>query len=541
MELAPDQITLKPSDDVQAPGFKNLAQPVFDAARLTPGKIALISRGETVTYEALALCIQRLVGALEQIGLEPGDRVGLLLYNTPAFVIAYFALLAMGVTVIPLNTRLTASELSTILNDAEARLLVTSLEFYEAATRLDVRSLEGMILDTELLPDEAALEPLLNAFPLQCALYRLDELLERRLEPGKDLPMAVQPDTLATLIYTSGTTGVPKGVMLSHRNILADATANVQVIEAVPDDRFITISPLFHVFGQTNILVSCMLVGATLVMVRKFSPKTVLETIARHRVTFMAAVPTMYQMMLTHLREKSFDLSSLRVCHSGAAPMAVETFHEVERYFGAPVQEGYGLSEASSIVCSNPLKGVRKPGSVGLPLNGIDIRIMTDAGIEAPPGEIGELHVRGDVVMLGYYKRPEETEKALLSDGWLKTKDLAYKDEDGYIHIVDRVDDLINIGGVKVYPREIEEVFYRHPSVQAVAVTGVPSTLHHEAIKAFVVVKEGFECSKEILQEFCRPFLADFKIPKYYEFVDAIPQGATGKILRKDLRNRPYK
>jgi long-chain acyl-CoA synthetase len=359
-----------------------------------------------------------------------------------------------------------------------------------------------MILDTELLADETALDPLLNAFPLQCALYRMDELLDRRLEPKHSLPYAVEPSTLAALIYTSGTTGVPKGVMLSHGNILADATANVQVIEAVPEDRFITISPLFHVFGQTNILVSCLLAGGTLVLVRKFSPKTILENIARHKVTFMAAVPTMYLMMLTHLREKAFDLSSLRVCHSGAAPMAVETFHEVEQYFGAPVQEGYGLSEASSIVCSNPLKGTRKPGSVGLPLSGIQIKIGLDDGSEAPAGEVGELYVKGDVVMLGYYNRPEETAKALLGDGWLKTKDLAYKDGDGYIHIVDRVDDLINIGGVKVYPREIEEVFYRHPAVQAVAVTGVPSTLHHEAIKAFVVLKEGIDCSKEILQDF---------------------------------------
>ncbi|HEY9746792.1 MAG TPA: long-chain fatty acid--CoA ligase [Oculatellaceae cyanobacterium] len=519
----------------------NLAQAIFDHAASQPDKVALLSREGQCTYADLATRITRLSGALEQLGLRPGDKVGLLMYNTAAFVTAYFALLASGLVVIPLNTRLTAPELDTILNDAQAKLLITSLEFYERVTRLKTPSLEGIILDTELLTDETALDPLLNTFPLDCALYRLDELLDRALEPKQPLPCAVEHTTLATLIYTSGTTGIPKGVMLSHRNILADATANVAVIEATADDRFITISPLFHVFGQTNILVSCLLVGGTLVLVRKFSPRTVLENIARHRVSFMAAVPTMYLMMLTHLREKSFDLSSLRVCHSGAAPMAVETFHEVEKYFGAPVQEGYGLSEASSIVCSNPLHGVRKPGSVGLPLNGIQIRICLDDGSEAPPGEVGELHVKGDVVMLGYYNRPEETAQTLLSDGWLRTRDLAYKDEDGYIHIVDRVDDLINIGGVKIYPREIEEVLYRHPAVYAVAVTGVPSTLHHEAIKAFVVLKEGMTCGRETLQEFCKTYLADFKIPKYYEFVDTIPQGATGKILRKELRNRPYK
>ena len=521
-----------------APQTMNLAQPVFQAAGQHPDKTAFLCREGATSYEALTERISALAGALEQLGLQTGDKVGLLLYNTSAFAVAYFALLSIGVAVIPLNTRLTAPELDTILNDAEARLLISSLEFYETVTRLQLPALEGIILDTELLQNESELDPLLNAFPLSCALYRLDELLERQLSPAMPLPYDLPPDTLATLIYTSGTTGKPKGVMLSHQNILADARANVAVIEAVPDDRFITISPLFHVFGQTNILVSAMLMGASVVLVRKFSPKTVLEAIQRHKVTFMAAVPTMYLMMLTHLREKSFDLSSLRVCHSGAAPMAVETFHDVEKFFGAPVQEGYGLSEASSIVCSNPLHGVRKPGAVGLPLNGVKIKVLLEDRQEAAPREIGELYVQGDIVMLGYYKRPEETEKTLLAfpDGiWLKTKDLAYKDEDGYIHIVDRTDDLINIGGVKVYPREIEEVFYQHPAVQAVAVTGVPSTLHHEAIKAFVVPKNGHACTKEILLEFCRGRLADFKIPKYYEFVDAIPQGATGKILRKDL------
>lgn len=521
----------------------NLAELIFDTADREPDNIALWSREGSVSYGALRDKVTHLAGVLEQLGLVQGDRVGLLLYNTVSFVVSYFALLSLGIVVIPLNTRLTATELDTILNDAEARLLISSLEFYERLTQLQVKSLEGLILDTDLLSDDSAFDALLDSFPLSCALYRLDDLIQRQLEPESPLPYLLPEKTLATLIYTSGTTGKPKGVMLSHQNILADAWANVAVIEAVSDDRFITISPLFHVFGQTNILVSAMLASASVVLVRKFSPRNILTAIERYKVTFMAAVPTMYLMMLTHLREKPFNLSSLRVCHSGAAPMAVDTFHEVEHYFGAPVQEGYGLSEASSIVCSNPLHDTRKPGSVGLPLNGITIRVIGDDDQELGVDEIGELYIQGDIVMLGYYQQPEETAKVLRqlpqSDGiWLKTKDLAYKDADGYIHIVDRTDDLINIGGVKVYPREIEEVFYKHPAVQAIAVTGVPSTLHHEAIKAFVVLKPGQECTKETLQEFCRPRLADFKIPKYYDFVDQLPQGATGKILRNDLRNR---
>jgi long-chain acyl-CoA synthetase len=505
--------------------MRNLADAVFRVAREAPDRPAFWYGEDCLTYGAFAGRVRRLAEALEDLGLRPGERVGILLYNTPEFATAYFALLSLGAVVVPLNTRLTGPELETILRDAEARLLLTSSDFEDPvawlAADLERTGLERIIADLE-------------EFSL----------------PGRagEFPRPLPANALATLIYTSGTTGRPKGVMLSHVNLLADASANVEVIEATAEDRFITVSPLFHVFGQTNILISAMLAGAGVVLIPKFSPRRILDAIVRYRVTFLAAVPTMYLMMLSHLREKedAFDLSSLRVCHSGAAPLAVETFREVERYFGAPAQEGYGLSEASSIVCSNPLRGVRKPGSVGLPLRGIRVRIRRDgpdgAWEESGPGEIGELYVQGDVVMQGYYKQPEETAKALVAcpDGsrWLRTRDLGYKDEDGYIYIVDRADDLINIGGVKIYPREIEEVLYRHPAVQAAAVTGVPSTLHHEAIKAFIVLKPAQACTRERLQAFCRPWLADFKIPKYVEFVDHIPQGATGKILRKDLRAR---
>lgn len=516
----------------------NLAQIVLDMADRYPQHTALLYRDTTYTYAELADELERLAGALEQLGLRAGDRVALLLYNTPAFVLGYFALLSLGVTVIPLNTRLTAPEISTILNDAQARLLMTSVEFAEVVSRVQVSSLKGILVDTELLDDDATLDRLLHQIPAGCALYRLDDFLARNIYPEPELPRSVSATTLATLIYTSGTTGTPKGVMLSHRNIEADAQANAQVIDATADDRFITVSPLFHVFGQTNILMTAMLSGASVVLVRKFSPRAILEAIERYQVTFMAAVPTMYLMMLSYLREHPFDLSSLRVCHSGAAPMAVETFHDVEAHFGAPVQEGYGLSEASSIVCSNPLRGVRKPGSVGLPLPGVEVEVRLDDAQVAPPGTVGELHVRGEIVMQGYYGRPDETRIVLLADGWLRTRDLAHRDADGYVYIVDRVDDLINIGGVKVYPREIEEVFYRHPAVHAVAVTGLPSSLHHELIKAFVVLKPGVSCSKDELIAFCQPYLAEYKIPRQYEFVAEIPQGATGKILRKQLRER---
>ncbi len=516
----------------------NLAGLLFETAARFPGKTALYWRDERWTYRELAEQVQTLSGALSGLGVASGERVGLLLYNQPSFVISYFALLSLGAVVIPLNTRLTGTELDVILHDSGARWMVSSLDFQDTLENLDSPNLRGMILDRAIESKGSWDLPASLSEKYSC--HSWDTLIQSLGADENTQPKPVDDKTLATLIYTSGTTGIPKGVMLSHHNILSDAQANAQVIEAVPEDVFITISPLFHVFGQTNVLMTAVLVGGSIVLIKKFSPKTVLEAIEQYQVTFMAAVPTMYQMMLSCIREGRYDLSSLRVCHSGAAPMPQEVFHQVEAVFGAPVQEGYGLSEASSIITSNPLHGPRKPGSVGLPLSGLDVRVfqdseMGDGDVECAAGEIGEIRVRGPVLMQGYYQRPEETEKVLVN-GWLRTKDLAYRDEDGYIFIVDRMDDLINIGGVKVYPREIEEVLYRHPMVASVAVIGTPASIHYQTVKAYVVLKPNEVCSKEDLQTFCQPYLADYKIPKIVEFVDEIPQSATGKILRKELR-----
>lgn len=513
----------------------NLASLVFDSARRMPDQPALLyqtsDRGSysSITYSAFARQVNHMAGALEARGVKPGVCVALLLFNDPSFAVCYFALLNLGATVLPLSTRLTTEEIAAILNDAGAQWVISQPDFEAVLRSLAVPSLKGLILDGPMhLP--------------QARCYDYQDLLEEGVGPEMPTPYPIREDNVAVLIYTSGTTGVPKGVMLTHRSLLADATGNAQVIEAASCDRFITISPLFHVFGQVNILLTSILSGATTVLVRKFSPKAVLEAIESQKVTFMAAVPTMYLMMLSHLEDrtpdgKTYDLSSLRVCHSGAAPMAEEVFHRVERGFGAPVQEGYGLSEASSIITSNPLHGVRKPGSVGLPIPGVTLAVMDEAMNELPPGEIGEIHVQGDVVMAGYYRRPEETARALVN-GWLKTRDMAFRDVDGYIHIVDRKDDLMNVGGAKVYPREIEEVLFRHPDVQAAAVIGVKSALYHEEIKAFIVPRNGKELNKIEIQKFCREHLAEYKLPKQIEFVNEIPQGATGKILRKTLRQQ---
>jgi long-chain acyl-CoA synthetase len=257
---------------------------------------------------------------------------------------------------------------------------------------------------------------------------------------------------------------------------------------------------------------------------------------AAHRVTVMAAVPTMYQMMLSQMRDKSYDLSAIRICHSGAAAMPVALIEQIELAFGAPVQEGYGLSEATSIVCSNPLLGDRKPGTVGPAIPGVSVSVRDEAGTALPTGAVGELWVSGPTVMAGYWDNPVETERVLTSDGWLKTGDAAKMDEDGYVTIVDRLDDMMKVGGVKVYPREVEEVLYQHPQIEAVAVVGRPSHLYHQEVHAFVVLRPGTELTLDEVHRFCDGRLAAYKIPKHLHCVDVLPKGPTGKLMRRMLK-----
>lgn len=504
-----------------------LYQALETTCRRHPQRIALVDHhsGRQVTYAQLLAMVHATICRMQHCcPLSPGDRAGLLMANTLAFVVGFFAVEALGGVVIPLNTRLTPKEHLAVVEDAGAAGVLMGAEFQDALAVFQ------QTLSWVVVAGAGQDEPLLPGG----AVYGMDPWLET---PEGELPQNL-PDVsggqLAVLVYTSGTTGRSKGVMLSHRNLLADAQANAQVIEATAGDVFVTTSPLFHVFGLANVMLTGLLTGARVVLVRKFNPKTVLEAITHHRVTFLAAVPTMYQMMLSLLPSPDYDLQTLRVCHSGAAPMPEAVFAQVESLFGAPVQEGYGQSEASSIVTSNPLRGVRKPGSIGLPLPGLEIEIVDESGAVRPPGQVGELRLKGETVMLGYWNNPQATAKAI-RDGWLYTGDMGYRDADGYIFLVGRRDDMINVGGAKVYPREVEEVLYQHPAVAACAVTGEASALYHQVVSAYVVKAPDAQVCQADLQRFCRTWLAEYKVPKTVYFVDSIPQGATGKILRHRL------
>lgn len=536
MTIAPVYPEKRRFTPLAAPGGNaNICGLLANWAETSPDKPALIiSAGESLTYHSLYQIVQNAASFWQGKLDAETTSVALLLGNSLDFVIHYLALLGLGHTVIPLNTRLTWDEIMTILADAECGWIVSSSQHSRTlSTAVETANISLVLSETK----NDITNERVGSFK---AIYHWhqDNTLPSAQVEGIKFPKPVIPNTVATIIYTSGTTGRPKGVMLSHLNILSDAWGNVNVVEANENDVFITISPLFHVFGQTNVLLSALMAGATLVLLNAGTPTQILEAIEKHQVTFMAAVPTMYRTLLGVLKEQPYNLSSLRVCHSGAAPMGVTLFHEIETIFNAPVQEGYGLSEASSIVTSNPLRGTRKPGSIGMGIPGVQTKITDENSHTLPPFEVGEVCVLGNTVMLGYWKQPELTQKAFLADGWLKTGDMGYQDEDGYIFLLDRRDDLINVGGVKVYPREIEEVLYQHPAVLETVVVGQTSEHYTHTVAAFVVLRPGHTVTAREIKRHCSKKLAPYKIPQNITFLDALPKGPTGKLLRKSLRNQ---
>lgn len=488
----------------------NLVNIIFDAAASIPNNIALMADGKPVTYLQLASKIIARQTQLQKLGIAAGQHVGLLFYSDLNYVVNFFTLLRLQAVVVPINVRLTAHEINRIINHSDMVALISGKAFKPVLQQIQQSNPNLLVLD---------------------AL----QLRSSSLDPLPLVLTSVPPNTVATLVYTSGTTGDPKGVMLSHYNILADALANIDVIRGSSDDCFISVSPLFHVFGQANVMLTAFLLGARLVLLEKFSPRKVLSLIQQHGVTVLTAVPTMYQMMLSHLKENAYDLSTVRVCHSGAAAMPVSLIQSIEATFNAPLQEGYGLSEGTSMICSNPLTGTRKPGTVGVAINGVTIAIWDDNNQPLAANTIGEVVLQGDIVMQGYYKNPQATQQKIVNH-WLKTGDLGSLDTEGYLTIASRKDDLINVGGVNVYPREIETVLLQHPAIQQAAVTGRPSHLYHQEVWAFLVVNKGSKKpTNDELFQYCQQFLASFKIPKHINWVADLPKTASGKIQRNKL------
>jgi long-chain acyl-CoA synthetase len=500
----------------------NVAVMLHESARRAPAKTAVILGETSISYAQLDELSDRAAASLTAAGVAPGDRVGLQLPNIPQFVIAYFAILKAGGVVVPMNVLLKAPEIEFQLRDSGARVLITYGAFLdESAKAAEAVALPSLyvVAETGAPATGTAFEALLAGDP-----------------PGPQLAFRSPADP-AVIIYTSGTTGTPKGAVLSHVSLYMNADIPGRLFEFNAGDTVLVALPLFHVFGLSSVMDTCVLLGGTMTLVPRFEPRAVLELMQRDRVTVFMGVPTMYIALLQAAASAGYDLAALRVAVSGGAPIPGEVIDSFERRFGVPILEGYGLSESSSAATFNISVTERKVYSAGKPIWGTDVQIWDEDGQPLPPGSgnVGEIVLRGANIMIGYHNQPEATAKAF-AGGWFHTGDLGYLDEDGFLFIVDRIKDLIIRGGYNVYPREVEEVIYAHPAVAEVAVVGVPDPKMGEEVRAIVAVKPGQSVTEAELIEFVKERAAAYKYPRTIEFRDSLPKNATGKILKKDLR-----
>jgi long-chain acyl-CoA synthetase len=496
-----------------------------------PERTALIFIGDRVTYREMMENIDRTAAAFAAMGLKKGDRVALMLPNCFAYVYSYFAAMRLGLVVVQVNPLLTARELSFIVRDSKTSALIVVDAMFpvveQAMLDQDIKNLIVVPLTGEKIAPGARL---------------FDEILEQHEPNPPDVSINPEED-LAVLQYTGGTTGFPKGAMLTHYNLVANTEMTMEMLREWKkkfdeNEELLSMGllPFFHSYGMTCCLNTGLNIPAGIILVPQFNADLILFLIKQYKPVLFPGVPSAFIALMNHPEMQNYGLDSIDVCISGAAPMPVEVIEQFEHKTGSSILEGYGLSEASPITHSNPFIGVRKPGSIGMPLPNTDCKIVDpDTGErEMPAGMEGELIIKGPQVMKGYWNRPDETARTLRK-GWLYTGDIARMDEDGYFYIVDRKKDMIIYGGYKIYPREVEEVLYEHPKVAEAICIGIPDKFFGEVVKAFVVLKEGAEATPEEIIDFCRARLVKYKVPRQVEFRTDLPKSMVGKILRKDL------
>ncbi|MCA9693740.1 MAG: long-chain fatty acid--CoA ligase [Myxococcales bacterium] len=511
---------------MKSPESLNLATILRESATKHPHKPALIIGETQLPYAHVHSAAQRFASALIELGVKPGQHVALMLPNVPHFTIAYFACHYAAAPVVPLNVLLTAEEIAYHLADSDAVAIVVWEGFYQQAKAgFDrARSCKHMIV-ARADPQHTTAPDALNMASLIGAN-----------DPLQDVP-ATKPDDTAVLLYTSGTTGKPKGAELTHANMFGNAEyVASRLLPLGSDTVALTVLPLFHSFGQTVMHNAVLLGGGTVVLQPRFEPEPVLKLMQDRKVTLFAGVPTMYFGLLHYPDADKYDLSSLEYCVSGGAAMPVEVMRAFDEKYNVNILEGYGLSETSPVASFNHLDRPKKAGSIGTPIGGVDFRLVDEYDREIRENDKpGEICIRGPNVMKGYYRRIDATREAI-RDGWFHSGDIATRDDDGFYFIVDRKKDMIIRGGFNVYPREIEEVLYAHPAVAEAAVIGVPHAKMGEEVKAVIAFKPGQRATEEELTAHCREKLASYKNPRIYEFVDALPKGPTGKILKRELR-----
>ena len=489
----------------------NLATNLARSAHIHADRVAVRLGDQGTTYRDLDERSRRVAGLLAERGVRAGDRVGIMLPNIPDFAAVYYGVLRAGAVVVPMNPLLKAREVTHSLADSGATVIFTG-----AMSTAEVLAGAATVDAQVVVVDQTFTEMLSTATPV-------DPVVDR---DGSDT---------AVILYTSGTTGTPKGAELTHDNLIRNSEVVAEwLFQLTADDVIFGGLPLFHSFGQTCTLNTAIAAGVCLVLLPRFDPAQALTIMATHRATVFAAVPTMYGALLAVPDRESYDVSALRVCLSGGAALPVEVLREFDDAFGCRVLEGYGLSETSPVASFNHPDRERKAGSIGTPVDGVEMRVVDRDGNEVARGEVGEIVVRGHNVMKGYWQRPAET-AAAIPDGWFRTGDLGRADEDGYFFIVDRKKDMIIRGGYNVYPREIEEVLYEHPEVAEAAVVGVPDPLLGEEVAAAVALSHGATVTVDELRAYVKARVAAYKYPRDVWLVDSLPKGATGKILKREI------
>ncbi|BAI80122.1 long-chain fatty-acid-CoA ligase [Deferribacter desulfuricans SSM1] len=505
--------------------FKNLGDMLIQNAKKLKSKKYIFFEDKKYTYAEVNKITNKVAHALTNLGLKKGDRVAILLDNSPEFLFSFFGITKCGAVAVPINNFLKQEEIGYILNDCQVKYLITSENYQDFFPYLkeNVSSLNATLTYNFLSPHSVNFSELINN------------------EPDNDPPCDFEMDDLAVLIYTSGTTGHPKGAMLTHKNLLSNCDACNKAFKVKKSDRFLLFLPMFHSYAFTTCVLLPTFLGCSIIILRsvmELRSKKFKNVLLFKRPTFFLGVPQVYSALSKAKLPKWFIkfLYPVRIHVSGGAPLPEEILNVFKEKFKRPIIEGYGLSEASPVVAVNRLEW-QKPYSVGLPLPDVEVKIVNDDEEELPVGEIGELIVKGPNVMKGYWNLPEATEQAI-RNGWLFTGDMAKIDEDGFIYIVDRKKDLIIVKGINVYPREIEELLYQYPGVEAAAVIGVPDEASGEVPVAYVMPKENESLNEKDIKNYLKSHLANFKVPKKIHIVDELPMTATGKVLKRKLKEQ---
>ncbi|PEJ56654.1 MULTISPECIES: AMP-binding protein [unclassified Bacillus (in: firmicutes)] len=525
--------------------FEILPNYLKQTASKYPTKKALNFLGKSMTFNEIYIQSLRFANFLRNLGIKKGDRVAIMLPNCPQAVIAYYGILFAEAIIVQTNPLYTERELEHQMNDSGATaiicldLLINRVCEVKKTTKLQhifVTGIKDYLPFIKRILYPFSKQPKAPEIPKDHSIHEFNFIMNISA-PIEHEPTNSNVDDIAILQYTGGTTGFPKGVMLTHKNLASNTLMAEKWLykSKKGQEKILTVLPFFHVYGMTTCMNLSIMCAYEMIIVPRFDATQMLEAINKYRPTLFPGAPTMYIALLNHPELKKNDISCIHACLSGSAALPVEVQEQFEKVTGGKLVEGYGLSEASPVTHSNFLWDKRVTGSIGVPWPSTDAKIVSlETGEELPPREIGELIVSGPQVMKGYWNRPEET-AATLKDGWLYTGDLGYMDEEGFFYIVDRKKDMINAGGFNVYPRDIEEVLYEHEAIKEAVVVGIPDDYRGETVKAYVVLKEGKSVTEDELDDFCRKYLAAYKVPRVYEFRTDLPKTMIGKILRRTL------